>query len=79
MVKTVRLPVRQTALLLQKDPKVKVIHLVRDPRGVLRSREVARMVGSPLVKQLNATRELCSTMADNLRVISFLLCDAFIL
>lgn len=36
--KTIRLSMRQAEVLLASDPTVKVIHLVRDPRGVIASR-----------------------------------------
>lgn len=37
-LKTIRLTMRQAERLLREDNKVKVIHLVRDPRGTLNSR-----------------------------------------
>ncbi|XP_070178774.1 carbohydrate sulfotransferase 4-like isoform X1 [Littorina saxatilis] len=39
VAKTVRLSMKQAATLLKVDPQVKVIHLVRDPRGQARSKQ----------------------------------------
>ena len=64
MVKTLRFAVKQAEDLLRVDPKVKIIHLVRDPRGVLRSREVTR-----IGLQYHVTGEqLCSKVAQDVKV-----------
>ena len=68
VVKTTRFSFRQVAPLLRDDPRVKVIHLLRDPRGILRSRQVARMVGSPLVHQTREIQALCSTILQDWKV-----------
>nr|KAG5703751.1 hypothetical protein BaRGS_009549 [Batillaria attramentaria] len=39
-LKTIRLSMEQAASLAKSDPKVKVVHLVRDPRGTLRSQRI---------------------------------------
>ena len=43
IAKTVRLSMEEAETLLKADSKFKVIHLVRDPRGVLKSREISRL------------------------------------
>ncbi|XP_064604632.1 carbohydrate sulfotransferase 1-like [Liolophura sinensis] len=37
VIKTIRTPMRFVTELLKKDPSVKVIHLLRDPRGLINS------------------------------------------
>ena len=70
VVKTVRLSMKQAEALLQEDPEVKVIHLVRDPRGVLRSRQVTR-VG---LSYHETAEQLCAKVVQDIKVrsISFL-------
>ncbi|XP_076438080.1 carbohydrate sulfotransferase 1-like [Babylonia areolata] len=41
VVKTIRFSMAQTTTLMAEDPRIKVIHLVRDPRSTLRSRKMA--------------------------------------
>ena len=64
VAKTVRLSMKMAGSLLQKDPKVKVIHLVRDPRGVLHSREITQ-----LTQMYNLTpSQFCSVVQQDLKV-----------
>ena len=64
MAKTVRFTMKQALTLIRHDPKVKVIHLVRDPRGVLQSREVTKIGFG-----YNVTADqLCTKILQDLKV-----------
>ncbi|XP_070188924.1 carbohydrate sulfotransferase 1-like [Littorina saxatilis] len=62
-VKAVRLPMELAATLLKDDPKVKVIHLVRDPRGLLNSRQKSGI--ARLYRQ--TPREFCDYVTKDLK------------
>ena len=38
VAKILRLSMERAEVLLKEDPKIKIVHLVRDPRGILNSR-----------------------------------------
>lgn len=54
VLKTLRLRMWQTEELMVRNPGLKIIHLVRDPRGGLWSRERAREMQGPLGMEANA-------------------------
>ncbi|KAK7096716.1 hypothetical protein V1264_003789 [Littorina saxatilis] len=62
-MKVVRLPMELAATFLKADPKVKVIHLVRDPRAVLNSRRPSGI--SALYPQ--TARQFCDYVAKDLK------------
>ncbi|XP_076442693.1 carbohydrate sulfotransferase 1-like [Babylonia areolata] len=63
VVKTLRLGMAQALNLLEADPGVKVVHLVRDPRGILNSRQVTG-IG---LSSGETAGELCSRVLQDVR------------
>ncbi|KAK7492743.1 hypothetical protein BaRGS_00016048 [Batillaria attramentaria] len=64
-VKTIRFFMKQAAKLVKDDPKVKVLHLLRDPRGTLRSQaSVAEFKWNDLN---NASRLFCDRVYRDLQ------------
>ena len=60
-VKEIRLDFRLVAPLLRLDPEIKVVHLVRDPRGLLAScwsPKVVSFLCSRMLKDLNALQHI---------------------
>ena len=64
VVKTVRLSMERAATLLKADSKVKVIHLVRDPRAVLKSRRTSGIART----YATTPKKFCSTVLKDLKV-----------
>ena len=65
-VKIIRGSMREMHFLLNSDPNVKVIHLVRDPRGALRSRNT---VGEfKWTEARGAAIKMCSGIWDDLQM-----------
>lgn len=65
ILKFIRLKMEELEKLLPLYPNMKVIHLVRDPRGILNSRIKVKAVPSKEFK--NDVNDLCSDMGDNLK------------
>ena len=62
--KLVRLRMLTAALLLDRDPSIKIIHLLRDPRGILNSRhQDARNQNAAMVQD---SKVLCPTIVRDL-------------
>ncbi|KAK6182856.1 hypothetical protein SNE40_010445 [Patella caerulea] len=65
VMKTIRMSVKSLKPLMTKFPALKVIHLIRDPRGTLRSQQ---RVGEFKVKDaINATIKFCSRVIGDLK------------
>ncbi|KAK7089270.1 hypothetical protein V1264_024795 [Littorina saxatilis] len=65
VVKTIRFSMAQAARLVQLDPTVKVVHLIRDPRGTLRSQS---RVGEFKPKDIvAASKKLCDRVLNDLK------------
>ncbi|KAK7087727.1 carbohydrate sulfotransferase 1-like [Littorina saxatilis] len=63
-VKSIRFHMARALEAMRKDPKVKVVHLIRDPRGVLLSRH---LLGFADFKKLNEEAALlCGKLKDDL-------------
>lgn len=63
-LKTIRLRMSRALELMRSDPSLRVLHLVRDPRGILRSRQ---RLGYANFSELNVeARQLCSRMSGDL-------------
>lgn len=63
-VKTVRLSMADAGLLMKQLPNLKVIHLIRDPRGMLMSR--ASLGEFDWLTVENGSKEACDEVANNL-------------
>ncbi|XP_050406177.1 carbohydrate sulfotransferase 1 [Patella vulgata] len=65
VMKTIRMSVKSLKPLMTKFPTLKVVHLIRDPRGTLRSQQT---VGEFKIKDaINATVKFCSRVIDDLK------------
>lgn len=64
-LKTIRLPVSVAGKLLKWLPRLQILHLVRDPRGILNSRFEQQVTDGKNVTV--ASNELCQTMSMNLK------------
>ena len=64
IAKTVRLSMEEAETLLKADSKFKVIHLVRDPRGVLKSRQISGISWTYRM----TTEQFCSTVLQDVNV-----------
>ncbi|KAK6180901.1 hypothetical protein SNE40_008866 [Patella caerulea] len=64
LAKTIRFTVEKTELLMQKDPMLKVVHLVRDPRAIISSRlRLGKTDGVINIEQ--ESKQLCNQMAED--------------
>ncbi|CAH1777851.1 unnamed protein product [Owenia fusiformis] len=66
--KTIRMSMRMVEPLLQQSPDMKIIHYVRDPRGIQESRGLRHMYGFSL-NVTESGRHLCSLMRDDISVV----------
>ena len=67
-IKAIRMPMSLVDKLLQEDPDIKVIHYLRDPRGIVASRQRSPWLKSRVAKKSWA-REitlLCNKMQDDI-------------
>ncbi|XP_076439641.1 carbohydrate sulfotransferase 6-like isoform X2 [Babylonia areolata] len=65
-MKTIRFRMSRALELMKNDPNLKVLHLVRDPRGILESR---RMIGYANFSNLEAeAANLCKDIAEDLNI-----------
>ena len=65
VIKTVRMSMRQTEYLLERIRNLKIVHLIRDPRGIIKSRAGEEFLGKENKERLLSSREICKTfMAD---------------
>ena len=66
VIKTIRLDMQFVGHLLQRDPDIKIVHLVRDPRGMLLSRSLApTMIGRSRLKVQKNTAIKTQNAIDN--------------
>ncbi|XP_045196739.2 carbohydrate sulfotransferase 1-like [Mercenaria mercenaria] len=65
VLKLIRLPMEEAAKLLPFYPNMKIIHLLRDPRGILNSRIKVKAI-TPSIYKKNV-QELCSRFEDDLK------------
>ncbi|XP_050407525.2 carbohydrate sulfotransferase 4 [Patella vulgata] len=64
VAKTIRLTVEKAELLMQKDPMLKVIHLVRDPRAIISSRlKLGKLDG--VINIAEESKQLCNQMTED--------------
>jgi len=63
VIKFIRLRIRAAIALLPYFPNLKIVHLVRDPRGILNSQ---KKVGLLNTKDNNPVTELCSNLEEDL-------------
>ena len=68
VAKVIRLSMHSVQSLLQKDPSVKVVHLVRDPRGVLPSRGEIDPALLELHSLNRSASELCEGMLTDIHI-----------
>ena len=66
VIKTIRLRMRQVVELMEVFPKMKVIHLVRDPRGMINSQVNTKLVGLGPQLQMTVSR-YCQFIEDDLK------------
>jgi hypothetical protein len=75
LIKTVRLRVKELSELLESDPllykKLKIIHLVRDPRGIMASR--SGLSWGKVNSACNNVSRLCTELKEDLELIEGLL------
>ena len=65
VIKTIRMSMGQTEYLLERIRNLKIVHLVRDPRGIITSRTRGDFLREENKEQLLSAREICKTfMAD---------------
>ncbi|XP_048742813.2 uncharacterized protein LOC125656238 isoform X2 [Ostrea edulis] len=64
-IKTVRLPLLTVKKLIKRLPSLKVVHLNRDPRGILNSQ--FQLLINEGKNVTTAARELCGTMEEDLK------------
>lgn len=64
-LKTIRLPVSMAGKLLKWLPRLQILHLVRDPRGILNSQFEQQVTEGKNVT--TASKELCQTMSSNIK------------
>ena len=65
VVKSTRLSFRQVEPLLRNDPTVKVIHLLRNPRVILRSRQMPGEGDVLANYHIHEVKSLCSTILQD--------------
>lgn len=63
-LKVIRLAVAQVRGLLQRNPSLKIVHLVRDPRGIILSRKLAYDLPRGIA---GGARHLCQQMREDLQ------------
>lgn len=63
VVKTIRLNIRHLTLLLDQFPTLKVLYLVRDPRGIMNSRKDREWCDEEICQNVSI---LCSTMLQDI-------------
>ncbi|CAC5385522.1 CHST1 [Mytilus coruscus] len=66
LIKTIRLSFDQLLKIVTKIPELKVVHLVRDPRAILHSREEAKQIDYRHIR--NESHGLCFKMANNINI-----------
>ena len=66
VVKTIRLSMYNAEKLLNENPNLKVIHLVRDPRGMFASQFKTRLLKPTLFQA--QFKEMCTRMTDDAQV-----------
>ena len=65
VIKTIRMSMGLTEYLLERIRNLKIVHLVRDPRGIIKSRTRGDFLREENKEQLLSAREICKTfMAD---------------
>ena len=67
-IKAIRMPMSVVEKILQEDPEIKVIHYIRDPRGIVASRQKSKWLQSSVAKK-SWDREitlLCNKMQDDI-------------
>ena len=71
MVKTIRISMDSTDLMLDTLPNLKIVHLIRDPRGVLRSRKENGYLNR--IKSVKfAAINLCNRMEGDIKAMELL-------
>ena len=66
VVKTIRTSMRQITTLMKEMPRMKILHLVRDPKDTLLSQKKKRLCGKGTLDELvNCTIRYCSRLNDD--------------
>ncbi|KAL4223933.1 hypothetical protein ACF0H5_017394 [Mactra antiquata] len=66
ILKTIRVSMEIAAIMLERIPNLRIIHLVRDPRGITNSRQKARSTFRTSAKTRPHSKSLCNIMNSNM-------------